>query len=425
MKVVVVGGGWSGCAAALAAKKAGGDVVLLERTDLLLGTGLVGGIFRNNGRYTAAQEAIEMGGGDLFDIMDEVSRHKSLNFPGHNHASLYDVNKIEPYVRTLLERNGIEVNLMNRMVRVKKYAKTILAIITDKENEFAGDVFIDATGTAGPMGNCLKYGNGCCMCVLRCPSFGPRISLTAKMDIKETMGQRDDGTPGAMSGACKLNKATLSPQILEKLERDGVVVVPLPEKIDKSSVLGKKACTQYALADYARNIILLDTGHAKLMTPYFSLNDLRNIPGFENVRYEDPYSGGNGNSIRYLGIAPSDDSLKVLGADNLFCCGEKAGLLVGHTEAIISGLLAGHNAVRHVLDMQYLQLPTKLACGDFLEYMHGQMIKPNGLKVRYSFSGSTYFERMKQLGLYTTHNEEIKSRVAACNLSNIYSTCLV
>ena len=49
-KIVVIGGGWAGCAAALTAEKAGADVTLLERTDMLLGTGLVGGIFRNNGR---------------------------------------------------------------------------------------------------------------------------------------------------------------------------------------------------------------------------------------------------------------------------------------------------------------------------------------------------------------------------------------
>ena len=49
VKIAVVGGGWSGCAAALAAAKAGAEVILFERTDMLLGTGLVGGIFRNNG----------------------------------------------------------------------------------------------------------------------------------------------------------------------------------------------------------------------------------------------------------------------------------------------------------------------------------------------------------------------------------------
>ena len=50
MKVVVVEGGWSGCAAALSASKQGAEVTLLEQTDMLLGTGLVGGIVQNNGR---------------------------------------------------------------------------------------------------------------------------------------------------------------------------------------------------------------------------------------------------------------------------------------------------------------------------------------------------------------------------------------
>ena len=54
MKVIIVGGGWSGCAAALTAKKAGAEVHVYEKTDLLLGLGNVGGIMRNNGRYTAS-----------------------------------------------------------------------------------------------------------------------------------------------------------------------------------------------------------------------------------------------------------------------------------------------------------------------------------------------------------------------------------
>jgi glycine/D-amino acid oxidase-like deaminating enzyme len=66
-RVVVIGGGWSGCAAALAAYQAGAEsVVMVERTDYLLGTGLVGGIMRNNGRFTAAEEMIAMGAGTLF-----------------------------------------------------------------------------------------------------------------------------------------------------------------------------------------------------------------------------------------------------------------------------------------------------------------------------------------------------------------------
>gem|GEM_PF-6955204 len=42
--VVVVGGGWAGCAAAWAARQAGAEVTLVEKTDMLLGTGLVGDV---------------------------------------------------------------------------------------------------------------------------------------------------------------------------------------------------------------------------------------------------------------------------------------------------------------------------------------------------------------------------------------------
>jgi NADPH-dependent 2,4-dienoyl-CoA reductase/sulfur reductase-like enzyme len=62
MKIVIAGGGWAGCAAAVSAQKQGAQVLLIERTDMLLGTGLVGGIMRNNGRYTATEEMIAMGG---------------------------------------------------------------------------------------------------------------------------------------------------------------------------------------------------------------------------------------------------------------------------------------------------------------------------------------------------------------------------
>ena len=32
---------------------------------------------------------------DLIKITDKTSRHKDIDFPGHKHASLYDVNLIE------------------------------------------------------------------------------------------------------------------------------------------------------------------------------------------------------------------------------------------------------------------------------------------------------------------------------------------
>jgi hypothetical protein len=71
------------------------------------------------------------------------------------------------------------------------------------------------------------------------------------------------------------------------LKEKGVAVIPLPEELMEDH-LSMKACQQYALKEFAENIILLDTGHAKLMTPFYSLEKHQRIPVYENARYEDP-----------------------------------------------------------------------------------------------------------------------------------------
>lgn len=423
MKVVIAGGGWSGCAAALSARKQGADVVLLERTDMLLGTGLVGGIMRNNGRFTATEELRAMGGGELFDLTDQNSLHKDVEFPGHHHACLYNVAKMEPMVKQGLLGKGIEVLCQARMTDVEMKEKRITAVSGKQGDEpfrVEGDVFVDTTGTAGPPANCNKYGNGCVMCVLRCHSFGGRVSLAAKAGVKEVLGRRGDSF-GAMSGSCKLLKESLAPEILGELNRTGVVVVPLPESKVIKGKLALKCCQQYALPEFERNVVLLDTGHAKLMTPFFPLDALREIPGFENARYEDPYAGGKGNSIRYLGMSPRDDGLKVEGVDNLFCGGEKAGLLVGHTEAICTGTLAGYNAVKYLRREKPLVLPDTLAVGDAISYVRKQMATEEGLSLKYTFSGSVFFERMQARGLYTTDVKEVEDRVGKAGLTGVFA----
>jgi hypothetical protein len=201
-----------------------------------------------------------------------------------------------------------------------------------------------------------------------------------------------------------------------------VVIVPLPSSVQSKDKLSIKACQQYALPEFEKNLVLLDTGHAKLMVPFFPLEDLRRIPGFENARYEDPYAGGLGNSIRYVGMAPRDDSLKVRGIENLFCAGEKAGLLVGHTEAIVTGTLAGYNALRQTRREKPLVLPETLAVGDALTYVKDQMETEEGLGYKYTFSGSIYFDRMKRKSLYSTDLKEIENRVDQAGMTGIFST---
>lgn len=424
VRVIVVGGGWAGTSAALAAAKAGARVSLLERTDMLLGTGLVGGIMRNNGRFTAAEESIALGAPEMFEVVDQVARHKNISFPGHKNATLYDVAKIEPAVKRCLIEAGVDIRLRTRFTDVHMAGQKIRAVTADEET-FAGEVFVDATGTAGPQANCAKYGNGCAMCILRCPSFGPRVSLAAKAGVQEIIGKKADGSLGAMSGSCKLHKDSLAPFIVKELDTTGVCVVPIPPELQKKRALEKKACQQYALKEFAENIILLDTGHAKLMTSFYPLETLRRIPGFENARFEDPYAGGMGNSIRYLAMSPRDNHLKVEGIDNLFCGGEKAGLLVGHTEAIVTGTLAGHNAVRQAVGMELLTIPTSLAIGDAIDFVGKQMKKEEGLKLKYTFSGSVYFQHMEERGLYCTDVAAIREKVEKTGLSGVYMNKLV
>ena len=424
MKVIIVGGGWAGSAAALSAHKQGAEVTLIERTDMLLGTGLVGGIMRNNGRYTATEEMMAMSGGEIFHLIDANRLHKDIEFPGHRHASLYNVATMEPIVKRALLETGIAIELSTRITDVEMEGNRINTVTSKKGKEeirFEGDVYIDTTGTAGPPANCNKYGNGCAMCVLRCHAFGGRISITAKAGVQEMIG-RKGAQVGAMSGACKILKESLSREIRTMLDKTGVAVIPLPQSKRMKGKLAIKACQQYALTEFEENVVLLNTGHAKLMSPFFPLDALREIRGFENARYEDPYAGGLGNSIRYVGMAPRDNALKVDGIENLFCAGEKAGLLVGHTEAICTGTLAGYNAVKHGQGEKILALPESLAVGDAIQYVRNQMQTEAGLGLKYTFSGSVFFDRMKERGLYSTNTTEIKERVSKAGMAGIFGT---
>ena len=453
-KVVIAGGGWAGCAAAVRAAKLGMETVLVEKTDLLLGLGNVGGIMRNNGRFTAAEENIAMGAGELFEITDRLCTHKNVDFPGHKHASFYDTCKVEPEVRRLLKGLGVELRFMCRAVDVvmaedvkgnaaqsetdmecgdepaaEKSIKA-LKLMTANGNHYIediqdGDVFVETTGSTGPMGNCARHGSGCAMCILRCPAFGPRVSLTEKAGACDLTGERAGGVPGAFSGSCKLDKRTLSKKLQKKLEKDGFAVVPLPEELINRGKLSQKVCQQYALPEFAENIIIIDTGGAKLMSPFFNLEQLRSVEGFENARFEDPYAGGKSNSIRYMAVGERDEYMKARGVKNLFLGGEKSGFFVGHTEAITTGSLAGYNAAMTALGGRMLRLPETLATGDLLDYVQQALSREDGLRRRFTFAGGEYFERMKEKNLYSTGTKEIKKRVKDAGLDNIYNKAFI
>lgn len=421
-RILIAGGGWAGAAAAVRAAKRGADVTLAEKTDLLLGLGNVGGIMRNNGRFTAAEENINLGAGELFHITDKLAVHKNVDFPGHSHASFYDVTLTEPEVHRYLKKLGIKVRMMTRITDVIKEGEgRIKALVTHEGEKLEADAFIDATGSAGPMGNCMRYGNGCSMCVLRCPSFGPRVSITERAGLDDLMAVRQDGGRGAFSGSCKLEKKSLSKKLRKKLEKDGVAVIPLPPEMVNREKLARKVCRQYALDAFAENLVVIDTGHAKLMTPYFNLEELREIEEFKNARFADPYAGGKGNSVRYMSVGIRDGYMKAQGLENLFLAGEKSGFFVGHTEAITTGSLAGYNSVMYAEGKSMLRLPGSLAVGDIMEFSLKVMEEENCLDRRFTFAGGEYFQRMKDRGLYTTDVALIRKNVEAEGLLDVYN----
>ncbi|MBS6798350.1 MAG: FAD-dependent oxidoreductase [Firmicutes bacterium] len=420
-KVVVIGGGWSGVAAAIRARKSGAEVVIAEKTDLLLGLGNVGGIMRNNGRFTAAEENIALGAGELFEITDRLSTHKDVDFPGHDHASFYDVIMVEPEVRRLIKKLDIEILFMTRITDVVKEDGQLRGVKDSSGKVIDGDVFIETTGSTGPMGNCMRYGNGCSMCILRCPAFGPRVSITERAGLDDLTACRADGVRGAFSGSCKLEKRSLSKKLQRKLDKDGFAVIPLPKELINKDKLSKKVCRQYALDSFAENIILIDTGYAKLMTPYFDLEQLRSVEGFENARFADPYAGGKGNSVRYMSVGVRDEYMRARGSDNLFLGGEKSGFFIGHTEAISTGSLAGYNAARQAFGKPMLRLPESLAIGDLLSFANKVLEEEDCLDRRFTFAGGEYFQRMKDRGLYLTDPKAVRKIVDSEGLLDIYN----
>ncbi|MGI6113512.1 MAG: FAD-dependent oxidoreductase [Mahellales bacterium] len=419
-RIVVVGGGWGGVSAALCASNFDVEVVLLEKTDRLLGTGLVGGIMRNNGRYTAAEELIALGGGQLIEFCDENAVHKDISFPGHRHATLYNVIKVAQGINGILMKKNISIMFKSRAVDVNMEGNRLKGLVLDSGDYIEGDVFVDATGTGGPMANCRRHGHGCVMCILRCPTFGGRSSITAKTGIEETMVRNKDNSIGAMSGACELVPETIHPKLLDELKEKGYVKIPLPVQSGLIN-LNKKVCQQYAREEYSTNLILLDTGYVKMMASYLPLNVLNSLPGLERAEYKDPYSGGIGNSVRFAERCSIDKNLKVKGIENLYVAGEKAASLVGHTEAMATGTLAGYNCVRHVNDVEPLALPPSLALGDIISY--GIYLQDSNRKdgTKLTFSGSVYFEKMQERGLYTRDIDLIKGRVARTGLENIFT----
>ena len=105
--------------------------------------------------------------------------------------------------------------------------------------------------------------------------------------------------------------------------------------------------------------------------------------------------------------------------------GRKSSQFRYHAEAICTGSLAGHNAVRLMIGMPLLILPASIAIGDLIGYANEKSATREGRMNRYTFAGAGYLKRMEELGLYTTDINEINTRMKKLNLDNIFEEKLV
>jgi hypothetical protein len=66
-----------------------------------------------------------------------------------------------------------------------------------------------------------------------------------------------------------------------------------------------------------------------------------------------------------------------------------------------------------------LLLPSSTAIGDFIAYTGKMMDTEGGLAQGYAMVHGAYFERMKEMGLYTPEPEKIHQRIRELGLSGV------
>ncbi len=417
--IAVVGGGFAGIAGAVAAAKVGAKVILFERTDMLSGSGLRAGRMDFNGKLVAAEEARALGGGEVFEALESIVLHRG-NIVDELHGYTYDTSKIDAVTQTLVRHWGIELRMETRIVDVDKHLDTIVSVKPANGGKVKADAFVDCTGTSGGVKVCQQYGRGCVMCVsFRCPAYGDRVSIATRAGAPSLNRVRPDGTPGSVGSAVILSKASLDRDLVRRLEKEGVLSIKLPEALIDFS---KKKKLGAVLSQRQFEFInLVDIGStAKCVgLGYMTLENLKTMPGFENAQFAEPVAGGKFNKISKVDMCPRDDTLKVDGFRNLFAAGEKCGPGTGIAEAIVTGVVAGNNAVRVAAGKEPMALPGETVIGDFIRYTGSRMKEPGGLNQGYAFGMGEYFERMKARGAYTTETEEIRRRIAGLGLKGI------
>ncbi|MFQ6011599.1 MAG: FAD-dependent oxidoreductase, partial [Nitrososphaerales archaeon] len=379
-----------------------------------------------NGGLEALEEAKALGGGDLFEVLESIIIHRT-GIPGEGRCVVYNCGVVEPRIREFLSNLGVKILLETRIVGAKSTKGSVTSVELEDGTDLEGDGFVDSSGGAGGIELCTKYGKGCIMCIYKCPAFGDRISISTKLGGIEKIRRRPSGKPGAVGAAISLHKTSLAPDLRMRLEREGTVLIPLPQDIIEVNLQKLKEQASGRTEEQMRTLNLVDIGvSAKIVgAAYMSPSMMRRLPGMEHAEIEEPAGAGKFNKITGLSIMQHDHALKVDGFSNLFCAGEHSGK-VGVADCLSSGLLGGHNAVRASVGKELLTLSRKLIIGESIAYFSDGTRTGDTLQGKFGNMGQgPFFEHIKELGLFSEDTAVIRKRVADAGLEGIFSEKLV
>jgi len=422
MKVIVVGGGIAGFSAASVAAAAGAEVTLIERTDRLGGLGAMGGIGLVGYWHTVVGQETALGGGAIIDVFKTISIHEHTDTPVYKDVLLYDVNRLDDAMQASLKALGVELLLNSRVTGIELSGNAIEMVILADGSRKKGEVLVDATGTAGGVGACQKYGYGCVECTLRCPEFGNPGGLAEKYREATIYDRRaGDGKPGVLGTPVLIRKTGLPDDRQLELKQSGFTMIPVPPGIDTD-------LARYIRSDVSTgslmdenitklNILLLDVGdYARVTGAGAALyaGSLQKVPGLERSVIAQPKGGATSHLVHGLGIAVRDNTMKIAGFNNLFCAGTKSGIMLSFIDAMITGDLAGLNAVRQAKGMCLMELPEKLAAGAYINYAG-----KSRQDMKYGYQSSVQSDLLKGFNVYR-EGDAIMDEVDKAGMCNVY-----
>ncbi|MBI4286747.1 MAG: FAD-dependent oxidoreductase [Chloroflexi bacterium] len=426
MRVVVIGGGVGGFSAAMVARKAGAEVTLIERTDLLGGLGQVAGIGLLGDYDVVVGQERALGGADFVDVIETIPAHRSMDPPGYQNVLTYNVTKLDSRLQKACREKGIDVRLHSRVNDVEMSGNSVKAVMAANGNWISGDVFVDATGTSAGIPACERWGFGCVECILRCPTFGnPGGIIEKKMPTFNRKGV--DGKTGIIGTSVMLPISSLADNVQAELHEKGYYAIPVPEGVEPDLVrYGRAGASTTALMDQEitkKNLLLMDIGGFVKVTatgsPLYA-RSFRKFPGMEDCLIMQPTAGARGHLIIGIALALRDNTLKADGFDNVFCAGSKGGHSMCLMDAMVTGDLAGHNAVRKGVGQRPLELPRTLAAGAYVDLV-GNAVRAGKETGRHYGVIEAGF--LKEMNVFR-EGAEIAKEVERAGLTGVYRTKL-